>query len=113
MPCALCHCYSYRYRWRAVDCRGPESAWGRHYSEDQQYPRRYWIRECVPACEANAQLAKLWEAREEIDESLLQLYQTRRLLGVRYVATNLALTRLGGPEPSSVRNWQWDVPQPE
>ena len=113
MPCALCHRYSYRYQWRAVDCGSADVAWGRHYSEDRQHPRRYWIRECVPACEANAQLAKLWEAREEVDESLRQLYQTRRLLGVRYVATNLALTRLGGAEPSSIRDWQWDVPQPE
>ena len=113
MPCALCHLYSYRYRWRAVDREDADPAWGRHYLEDQTESGRYWIRECAPTCETNAQRAKLREARVEIDESLWKLYRVRRLLGVRYAASNLALCRLDGAEASVTCAWEWDVPELE
>ena len=113
MPCARCHLYSYRYRWRSVHREDADPAWGHYYTEDRAEPGRYWIRECAPTCEANALLAKLWEARVEIDESLWKLHRARRLLGVRYVAFDLALCRFEGVGASATCAWEWDAPRLE
>ena len=91
MPCARCHVYTFRYRWRSeLRSGGPDPEWGGHFGHDFVFPNLYWYRQCSPTCEANAALARLRGARVAADCAIWILERAKRKLRRRYVQLGLA-----------------------
>ena len=109
MPCARCHAYSFRYRWRSeLRSGGPDLEWGGYFAYDFVVPNLYWYRQCSPTCEANRALAKLRDARAAADHAIWRLEMAKRNLQVRYVSLDLALSRVDSAE--GLQAWGWDSP---
>ena len=109
MPCARCHAYTFRYRWRSeLRSGGPDLEWGGRFAHDFVVPNLYWYRQCSPTCEANAALARLRDARAAADYAIWRLERAKIHLWVRYVRLDLALSRVDSAEGLQV--WDWDTP---